>query len=273
MQTAPGFHTVYLALREPPLYYVCTILLLFGAHVIKRHFSHNRQKGALSILGRVTLPLYTPRYTPNGKEVAHITTSKGIIKVNLDGMHAPHTVGNFIELARRGFYESLKFHAHKAGSAILGGCPITRTLGPAQVDAAARGALHGIHPGRGDASYTIRDEHEGKAHNRHELGSIVFAHKSDPNSGSCQFYFSLSEQPEYDTQFVVFGKVFEGIAVVQSLRVGDAILKIEIEHADEDALAEAISHEPPRPDRTAADVFREIQAKQQEARDKNTCAG
>lgn len=215
-------------------------------------------------MGRIVLPLYTPRYIPNGEEVAVITTSKGVIKVTLDGRNAPITVGNFIELSRRGFYENLKFHAHKAGSAVLGGCPITRDLGPAQVDAAARGILHGIHPGRGDASYTIKDEYADKPNNRHELGSIVFAHKSEPDSGSCQFYFSLAEQPEYDNQFVVFGKAFEGLEVIQSLWVGDAILEIRIENADEEALAEAVACEPPRPERTAADVFREIQTQKKE---------
>lgn len=210
-------------------------------------------------MGRVILPLYTPRYTPNGNEVAVITTTKGVITASLDGKNAPHTVGNFIELSRRGFYEELKFHARREGSAILGGCPITRTLGPAQVEAAVRGAVHGIHPGRGDASYTIKDEYEGKANNHHELGSLVFAHKSEPNSGSCQFYFSLGEQPQYDDQFVVFGKVIEGLDVMESLWIGDAIEKIEILNADEDALAEAVSHEPPKPEKTARDVFKEIQ--------------
>lgn len=212
-------------------------------------------------MGRVFLPLYTPLYQPNGKEVAVITTTKGVIKVALDGENAPITAGNFIELARRGFYENLKFHAYRAGSAVLGGCPITRSLGPAQVDSAARGLMHGIHPGRGDASYTIKDEFEGRANNKHELGSIVFAHKSEPNSGSCQFYFSLGEQPEHDGQYTVFGKTVDGIDVVEALRVGDAIEKIEIENADEAALEEAVSHEPPRPEKTARDVFKEMQEK------------
>ncbi|MCL2808012.1 MAG: peptidylprolyl isomerase [Coriobacteriia bacterium] len=217
-------------------------------------------------MGRIILPLYTPLYIPNGDEVAVITTSKGPIKVALDGRHAPVTVGNFIELARRGFYDNLKFHAHKAGSAILGGCPITRTLGPAQVEAAARGAARGIHPGRGDASYTIRDEDYNRANNRHELGSLVFARKSNPNSGSCQFYFSLSRQPEFDDTFVVFGKTLEGVDVVQSLWIGDAIIAISIEHADEEALALAVSKEAPRPEKTGMDLYRTIRAAQDKQR-------
>ena len=55
-----------------------------------------------------------------------------------------------------------------------------------------------MHPGTGDARYTIIDEWEGNPRNRHVLGSLCMAHKSAPNSGSCQFYFSLGDQPVFD---------------------------------------------------------------------------
>lgn len=218
-------------------------------------------------MGRIVLPLYTPRYVPNGTEVAVITTTKGTITVELDGKNAPKTVGNFIELATKGFYDNLKFHAYKPESVVLGGCPLTRTLGPAQVDSAARGLVRGIHPGVGDARYTIEDEFAGRENNKHVLGSICFAHKSDPNTGSCQFYFSLSEQPEFDDKFAVFGMTVDGLDVVQALRIGDAIKSIEIKGADEEALAEAISHETPRPE-GPAEVYERLSeraAKQEEA--------
>lgn len=201
---------------------------------------------------RIVLLVYSPRYVPNGNEIAIINTVRGEIKVRLDGKNAPLTVGNFIELAARGFYDNTKFHAYKPESVILGGCPITRTLGPAQVDAAVKGVLHGIHPGRGDARYTIKDEYVGKENNQHKLGSLCFAHKSDPDSGSSQFYFSLSEQPEFDNQFTVFGETAEGLEVVQKLRIGDAITSIEFEGVDEAALKEALSYEPPKPQKVTS---------------------
>lgn len=73
------------------------------------------------------------------------------------------------------------------------------------------------------------------------------AHKSDTNSGSCQFYFSLSEQPEFDDRFTVFGMTVEGLEVVQQLDVGDVIKSISIEGANQAALAEAVSRETPKP--------------------------
>ncbi len=72
-------------------------------------------------MGRITLPLYTPLYQPTGEEVAVIETTKGTVRVKLDAAGAPVTVGNFIELSARGFYNELKFHACKPGSVVLGG--------------------------------------------------------------------------------------------------------------------------------------------------------
>lgn len=71
-------------------------------------------------MGRITLPLYTPLYQPTGEEVAVIETTKGTVRVKLDAAGAPVTVGNFIELSARGFYNELKFHACKPGSVVLG---------------------------------------------------------------------------------------------------------------------------------------------------------
>lgn len=210
-------------------------------------------------MARIELEIYTPRYVPNGDEVAVIETSKGPVRVALFGKEAPVTVGNFIELAARGFYDNLKFHARKEGSVVVGGCPVTRSMGPAQVLAATKGVIRGMHPGTGDARYTIIDEWEGNPKNVHKLGSLVMAHKSEPNSGSCQFYFSLGEQPEYDDQYTVFGETLEGLDVIERLAVGDAIKGIAVEGADEAALAEAISHETPRP-KTPQEVMAELEA-------------
>ena len=187
-------------------------------------------------MGRIELSVYTPHYVPTGTEIAVIETSKGTVRVELFGREVPVTVGNFVELAAKDFYDNLKFHAKKPGSVVLGGCPTTRSMGPAQVLAAAQGVIRGMHPGTGDARYTIIDEWEGNPRNVHRLGSLCMAHKSAPNSGSCQFYFSLGEQPEFDDQYTVFGQVTEGLEVIENLAIGDAIKTVAIEGADEEAL-------------------------------------
>ena len=80
------------------------------------------------------MALYTPKYQPN--EVAVIKTSKGDIRVELAGNDAPIHVGNFVELAQKGFYDDLKFHRYVPGFVIQGGCPNTRDLDSEQVKAA-----------------------------------------------------------------------------------------------------------------------------------------
>ena len=64
-----------------------------------------------------------------------------------------------------------------------GRVPITRYMPPNQVYQAVHGVLHGMHPGTGEAEYRIRDEWASNPRNHHEDGSIVMAHKSDPDSG------------------------------------------------------------------------------------------
>lgn len=200
---------------------------------------------------------------PTGDERAVIVTSKGSITVELWGRDAPVTVGNFVELAARGFYDNLKFHARKADSVIAGGCPVTRAMGPAQVLAAVQGVIRGMHPGTGDARYTIVDEWDSNPRNHHGRGAICMAVKSAPNSGSCQFYFSLSDQPEYDKQDTVFGQVVVGDELLDQLAIGDAIEAIRIEGADGAALAEALDHEPPRPE-TPKEVMERLERERAE---------
>ena len=71
------------------------------------------------------MALYTPEYKPNGNEVAVIVTDEGTIRVQLHGQDAPIHVGNFVELAQKGFYDGLKFHRYVPGFVIQGGCPNT----------------------------------------------------------------------------------------------------------------------------------------------------
>ena len=68
------------------------------------------------------------------------------------------------------------------------------------------------------------------------------------NSGSCQFYSRWPSSPSSTTRFTVFGHVVEGLDAMDALSVGDAIESIRIEGADEEALAQAVSHETPAPE-------------------------
>lgn len=183
-------------------------------------------------MAQVEKTVRDPEYVPNGAEIAVFETSRGEIRVELFGKECPANAGRFIELAQEGFYDKLAFHARKEDSVIVGGCPTTRNMPPNQVYMAMRGSLYGVHPGVGESDFRVRDEWETNPRNKHTDGALVMARKSDPDSASCQFYFSLAEQPEFDAKYTVIGQTIEGIEVVHALRVGDCIESIRIEGAN-----------------------------------------
>ena len=177
------------------------------------------------------MALYTPKYQPNGNEVAVIKTSKGDIRVELAGNDAPIHVGNFVELAQKGFYDNLKFHRYVPGFVIQGGCPNTRELDSEQVKAAEGNPFARL--GTGGPGYTIHEEYTTNPNNKHLDGTLAMARSQDPNSAGSQFYLCLGAQPMLDSGYTVFGQTIEGMDVIAQLRVGDVIEGIEIENAAE----------------------------------------
>lgn len=181
-------------------------------------------------MGFIFDPLYTPSYAVVGDEVARVATSKGEIVVKLDGTGAPIHVANFCELAEAGFYDGLKFHRYVPGFVIQGGCPNTRDMAPEDV-AAGRSGRSG-RPGTGGPGYRIREEFSSNPRNSHEDGALAMARSQDPNSAGSQFYFCLGPQHMLDSGYTVFGQTVEGFDVIGSLRAGDVIESIRIEHAN-----------------------------------------
>ena len=174
------------------------------------------------------MALYTPEYQPTGEEIAVLTTSKGTIRVQLAGKDAPIHVGNFVELATKGYYDDLKFHRYVPGFVIQGGCPNTRDMTPSQVASGMPGPSG--RPGTGNPGYTIHEEYTTNPNNEHLDGALAMARSSMPNSAGSQFYFCLGEQPFLDPNSTVFGQTLEGFEVIAELRAGDVIEHIEIEN-------------------------------------------
>lgn len=147
---------------------------------------------------------------PSKSYRATIDTSKGKIVVDLDPKDAPQHVNNFVFLARDGFYNNLTFHRVEPGFVIQGGDPLGN--------------------GTGGPGYTIPPEISAK----HTKGAIAMARlggpaQTTPSSGS-QFYITLDAQPGLDGQYTVFGQTAaDSMAVVQQIRVGDAIKSVTIE--------------------------------------------
>lgn len=180
-------------------------------------------------MGFMPEQLYTPVYEVVGDEVAVFDTSKGLIRVRLDGEGAPVHVANFCELALKGFYDGLKFHRYVPGFVIQGGCPNTLDMSSEQV---ARGEIGPTgRPGTGGPGYRIREEFSTNPRNLHNDRALAMARSMDPNSAGSQFYFCLGPQHGLDSGYTVFGQTIEGEDVIGMLRQGDVINSITIEHA------------------------------------------
>lgn len=131
-------------------------------------------------------------------------TEKGNMVLELFEEDAPNTVKNFETLAEEGFYDGLSFHRVIADFVIQGGCPDGT--------------------GAGGPGYTIKCELDGNP-NKHLRGSLSMAHAGRDTGGS-QFFICHSPQPHLDGNHTVFGKVIEGLDVIDEISQGDKILKL-----------------------------------------------
>jgi peptidyl-prolyl cis-trans isomerase B (cyclophilin B) len=146
---------------------------------------------------------------------AIIKTNKGDMKVEFYEKDAPKTVANFVKLAKDGYYNGLKWHRVIPDFVIQGGCPNTRD--------GATGM-----PGTGGPGYTIDCELDGD-NQYHDRGVLSMAH-AGRNTGGSQFFVchSRNNTAHLDGNHTCFGKVVEGVDVVDDIRQGDSIDAIEI---------------------------------------------
>ena len=146
--------------------------------------------------------------------VAVFDTSKGPIRVELAPDKAPLTVANFVNLAKRGFYDGLSFHRVIDDFMVQGGCP--------------EGS------GRGGPGYRFEDETSNGL--RHDRGVLSMAN-AGPNTNGSQFFITHVPTPWLDGKHTVFGKVVDGIEVVDAVKQGDKITSVKIEGDADAALA------------------------------------
>ncbi len=122
------------------------------------------------------------------------------IKIELDPSAAPITCENFEKLVGDGFYDGLTFHRVISGFMIQGGCPLgTGTGGP---------------------GHTIKGEFKSNGIDnpiKHTRGVISMARSMMPNSAGSQFFIMHKDSPHLDGQYAAFGRVVEGIEVVDEI--------------------------------------------------------
>lgn len=143
------------------------------------------------------------------KLIAVIETDKGTIRLKLFADQAPVTVGNFVNLTRRGFYNNLKYHRVIPDFMIQGGCPAG--------------------DGRGGPGYKFQDEFVKEL--RHSKPGILSMANSGPQTNGSQFFITHVPTAWLDGKHTVFGEVVSDVdqEIVNAVVQGDKIRSITIE--------------------------------------------
>ena len=146
---------------------------------------------------------------------AIINTNKGVMKVSFYEKDAPNTVANFVKLAKKGYYDGLKWHRVIPNFVIQGGCPNSRD--------GEKGMA-----GTGGPGWQIDCETKGD-NQYHDRGVLSMAH-TGKNTGGSQFFVvhSRSNTSHLDGVHACFGKLTEGEDVLDSIRENDSIESIQI---------------------------------------------
>jgi peptidyl-prolyl cis-trans isomerase B (cyclophilin B) len=134
---------------------------------------------------------------------AVIETKFGEIEMEFLPDQAPGHVKNFLDLARKGFYDGTTFHRVIPGFMIQGGCPNTR-------DAKSSKSMHGT----GGPGHTIKAEFNETSHKR---GVVSMARSNDPNSAGSQFFVCVADATFLDRQYTAFGRVVRGMEVADKI--------------------------------------------------------
>ncbi len=141
------------------------------------------------------------------KAVATLTLEKGgVIKWRFYTNDAPNTVARITTLIAEGFYNGIIFHRVVPGFVAQAGDPTGS--------------------GAGGSGVKLKAEFNSR---KHVKGILSMARTSDPNSADSQFFIMLGTSPHLDNQYTIFGKVVEGLDVVDTIKQGDKIKSFTIE--------------------------------------------
>lgn len=142
----------------------------------------------------------------------------GTIKLELYPEKAPKTVANFEKLVQEGFYDGLTFHRIISGFMIQGGDPLGNGMGGSDEQIPGEFAANGF------AQNDIC----------HQRGVISMARSQDPNSASSQFFIMHADAPHLDGQYAAFGKVVEGMEVVDQIAAVETVNNLFIQDMPKD---------------------------------------
>jgi peptidyl-prolyl cis-trans isomerase B (cyclophilin B) len=153
--------------------------------------------------------------TPGAGPVIVVETVKGTFEFETYPNEAPRTVEHIVNLAKKGFYNGLRFHRVEPGFVIQVGDPNTRDFTKKDLW------------GTGGSGTPVGVSELSRKH-KHVKGAVAMAHSGNPAKADAQFYVMLGDRPSLDGKYVVFGQVISGFDVPAKIRVGDAIKKMYV---------------------------------------------
>ena len=147
-----------------------------------------------------------------------VETTKGAFAFETYPNEAPKTIAHVVQLVRQGFYDGQRFHRALAGFVVQWGDPRSRDMGQeadwGRGDAASSGTPVGIS--------------EISKKRTHMKGAVAMAHPGDPSKADSQIYVTLTDRPDLDGRYTVFGHVIAGAEVPSRIQRGDLITRMYV---------------------------------------------
>jgi cyclophilin family peptidyl-prolyl cis-trans isomerase len=160
-------------------------------------------------------PAAPAKPTPGAGPLIVVETAKGTFEIETYPKDAPKTVARMLQLAKARFFNGLRIHRVVPGFVVQMGDPQTRDM-TRRADWGNGGSGKTI--GVAELSKTLK----------HVRGAVAMAHAGNPAEADSQFYICLDAAPKLDGQFVVWGKVLNGMDVVAKLKVEDRIIRMTV---------------------------------------------
>jgi cyclophilin family peptidyl-prolyl cis-trans isomerase len=154
-------------------------------------------------------------HTPGAGPVVVVETVKGTFEFETYPNEAPRTVEHIVNLAKKNFYNGLRFHRVELGFVIQAGDPNTRDYTKKDLW------------GTGGSGTPVGVSELSRKH-KHVKGAVAMAHPGNPAKADAQFYVMLGDRPSLDGKYVVFGQVISGFDVPAKIRVGDVIKRMYV---------------------------------------------
>jgi peptidyl-prolyl cis-trans isomerase B (cyclophilin B) len=226
---------------QKPFKSLIVVSFLLGALILGGCDSPNRQQASTPTTSpaptspSTTTPDPTSTQFPglprlNGKATVVMTVNGKQITIELDGANAPISSGNFVDLVQQKFYDGLTFHRVVKNFVVQGGDPKGDGTGgyvPRGASGERRIPLEIKTTSSTSPTYsaTLKGDQPKLTHER---GAIAMARSGMPDSASSQFYFALESLPVLNGNYAVFGKITQGIEVIDSIKQGDKITSARV---------------------------------------------